>query len=56
MTFEDWLKERKEMVARVEMIYDDFPEVKDLGKLRKLLRKAYNAGYAHCCAEDLEYD
>jgi len=56
MNFESWLKERKDKVSRAEILYDDFQEVKDLGKLRKWLSEAYNAGYTHCCTEDLEYD
>ena len=44
MTFDEWLSEQEGFACRAERLYDDFPEVKDLEKLRKWLEAAYKIG------------
>ena len=44
MTFEEWLKEVEVFSSRAERLYEDFPEVKDLAKLRVWLKAAWKAG------------
>lgn len=46
MTFTEWLQEREGFTSRAERLYEDFPEVKDLEKLRRWLKAAYLVGSA----------
>lgn len=44
MNFTEWLQEREGVTSRAERLYEDFPEVKDLEKLRCWLKAAYLVG------------
>lgn len=44
VSFNEWLQEVEGFSSRAERLYDDFLEVKDLGKLRRWMEAAYLAG------------
>lgn len=43
-TFNDWLTELEVFSSRFERMLDDFPEVKDIKRLKQWLEAAYEAG------------
>jgi hypothetical protein len=43
--FYAWLDEVEGFATRSERLYDDFPEVKNLKRLREWLQAAFNVGY-----------
>lgn len=45
--FYEWLDEIESYSTRSERLYEDFPEVKDLKKLRLWLKAAYMMGVKH---------
>jgi len=45
--FYEWLNEVENFSFRNERLYEDFPEVKDLGKLRVWLEAAYMTGVGY---------
>lgn len=59
MSFEDWWKKpvKGSKYSKEEMREHILLAMRHDGiDLKKAMLDAYNAGYAHCCAEDLEYD
>ena len=58
MTFTEWLQKREGFTSRAERLCEDFPEVKDLEKLRLWLKAAYlvglDRGFEQGCVEASE--